>query len=139
MLAKTKEAIRLQADKNRISVGKTIRARLNCSSSDYPWGMVLSDIDSYKNAGTFETALNSIAQSVSASEPAANASTGKASPVTVSTTPTLPSPAGGGGAAKLNGAAQSPDKGSIPIAGGKLEISYTPDSTCPLVSSKGGK
>jgi hypothetical protein len=139
LMAKTKEAIRVQADKNRISVGKTIIARLNCKLDAYPWGMVLSDIDSYKNAGTFEAALNSIAQSVSASQPAASASTGKATPVTVSATPALSPPADGGGAAKAAGAAaQNANKGTIPIAGGKLDISFTPNSSCPLKSGASG-
>ncbi len=64
MLAKTKEAIREKAGKDRLSVGKTIMARLNCKASEYPFGTLLSDLDSYRTAGTFEAALLGITGTV---------------------------------------------------------------------------
>lgn len=137
LAAKTREAIKSKADANKLSVGKTILARLNCSPDAYPWPMALQDVDSYREAGTFESALASLIQSASSSQAAASAATGKAAPVTVSPAAVIASPAGGGGAAKgVAGGAADPNKGTLAIAGGKLNISFTPNSTCPLQGAK---
>src|SRR5262249_10887999 len=43
-----------------------IRTRLTCASTIYPFGLAMSDVESYSRAGTIETAIMRLAQTTTA-------------------------------------------------------------------------
>jgi hypothetical protein len=96
LLAQSIQVIEDQMETGRASVKKTILSRLQCNAEQYPAGLVLSDLQSYADAGTITGALNAIAKNIANAQPTTNASKGTATPTTTSTTPGSEGPFGAG-------------------------------------------
>lgn len=74
--AQTWQVLQKQMDTDRASVSETILARLaKCDGELYPFGLIISDLESYAQAGTIDSALASLVKSADAAQPIANAGT----------------------------------------------------------------
>jgi hypothetical protein len=117
----TLQAIAVQMDADRATERNIIVARMAaCTPQTYPMGFVLSDLQAYANAGTFEHALQSLASSATKAKQASS------SPTSVANT--------GGGSGGTS--ASDPNSKSVAVNGGTLTYSFKATTQCPLVPSK---
>lgn len=91
-----------------------------CTPATYPMGFVLSDLQAYSNAGTFEHALQSLTSSATKAKQASS------SPTSVANT--------GGGSGGTS--ASDPNSKSVAVNGGTLTYSFKATTQCPLAPPK---
>lgn len=117
----TMQAIAVQMDADRGAERNIIVARMAaCTPETYPMGFVLSDLQAYANAGTFEHALQSLASSATKAKQASS------SPTSVANT--------GGGSGGTS--ASDPNSKSVAVNGGTLTYSFKATTQCPLAPPK---
>lgn len=119
--SQTLQAIAVQMDADRAAERNIIVARMaTCTPETYPMGFVLSDLQAYANAGTFEHALQSLASSATKAKQASS------SPTSVANT--------GGGSGGTS--ASDPNSKSVTVNGGTLTYSFKATTQCPLAPPK---
>jgi hypothetical protein len=86
LLTQTIQVVQTQMRADRALAAQTIRTRMSCSIGEYPLFLAMSDLESYRQAGTLEYALTSLAKlsakaesDATAKAPAKIAGTAKAS------------------------------------------------------------
>ncbi|MGJ0507847.1 MAG: hypothetical protein ACR652_12140 [Methylocystis sp.] len=83
LMTRTIQVVETQMRTDRANVAKLLRSRMSCSIDEYPLFMAMSDLDTYRQAGTLEYAMTSLEKLAAKAEADATAKTTSAAGVKV--------------------------------------------------------